>query len=83
MYDGVTMIDLGPEVGDQPHLPLGLPAGHRDDGAAEPLGAVVRAEAAGEQPVAVGDVHLHAGPHAGRAQAAGDESAQVLRSRSV
>ena len=41
-----------------------MPAGHRDDGAAQRLGAVVRAEAAGEQPVAVGDVHLVARPAA-------------------
>ena len=36
----------------------------------EPLGAVVRAEAAGEQAVAVGDVQLHAGPAAGGADRA-------------
>ena len=44
------------EVEDQLDLPLGHPAAHRDDGAAQPLGAVVGAEAAGEQAVAVGDV---------------------------
>ena len=45
------------EVADQLHLLLGLAAGHRDHRAAEPLGAVVRAETAGEEPVAVRDVH--------------------------
>ena len=73
MYDGVTMMIVGPEVGDQPDLPLGLPARDRDDRAPEPLGAVVGAEPAGEQAVAVGDVDRHAGPAAGGADAAGDD----------
>ena len=47
------------------HLALGLAAAERDDGAAQPLGAVVGAQAAGEQAVAVGDMHLVAGPAAG------------------
>ena len=42
-----------------------LPARHADDGAAETLGAVVRAETAGEETVAVGDVHLVAETRAG------------------
>ena len=42
-------------------------------GAAEPLGAVVRAEAAGEQAVPVGDVHDVAGAAAGRADGAGHD----------
>jgi hypothetical protein len=37
---------------------LGLAARHRDHRAAQALGAVVRAEAAGEQAIAVGNVHL-------------------------
>ncbi|MDQ0587295.1 hypothetical protein QFZ47_001404 [Variovorax paradoxus] len=45
--------DVGLEVLDQLHLFLGLAARHRDDGAARALGAVVRAQAAGEQAVAV------------------------------
>ncbi len=49
---------------DELHLLLGLAARHRDDGAARALGAVVRAEAAGEQAVAVGHVHHVAGPPA-------------------
>ena len=48
--------DVGPEVADQGDLTLGHTAGHGHDGAAELLRAVVRAEAAGEQPVAVGVV---------------------------
>ena len=46
------------------------PPRHRDHGAAQPLGAVVRAEAAGEQAVAVGDVHDVAGAAAGGADRA-------------
>ena len=53
------------EVHDQLHLARGHAAGDRDDGAPQPLGAVVRAEPAGEQPVAVGDVHQVAGTAAG------------------
>ena len=63
--------DLRPEVGDQLDLPRRHPARDRDDRRAEPLDAVVRAEAAGEQAVAVGVVHLVAGPPAGRAEGAG------------
>ena len=44
------------EVLQQRHLPLGHAAGDRHDGAAEPLGAVVHAEPAGEQAVAIGVV---------------------------
>ena len=40
---------------------------------AQPLGAVVEAEPAGEQPVAVGILHQHAGPAAGGAHAARDD----------
>ena len=58
------------EILDQLHLPLGLPAAHRDHGAAEPLRAVMRAEAAGEQAVAVGDVDAHARPAAAGADRA-------------
>ena len=64
------MMIRGLEVGDQPDLALGHAAGDRDDGAAELLGAVVRAEAAGEQPVAVGVVQDVARPAAGGADAA-------------
>jgi len=42
------------EILDELYLLLGLAAGHRNDGAAERLSAVVRAEAAGEQAVAIG-----------------------------
>ena len=43
------MMMSGFEIGDQLHLFSPLAAAHRDDGAAQPLGAVMRAEAAGEQ----------------------------------
>ena len=65
--------DVGLEVVDQLHLLLGLPAGHRDDGAAGALGAVVRAEAAGEEAVAVGDMHDVARPPACGADRARDQ----------
>ena len=64
--------DVGREIVDQMDLALGHAARDRDDGAAEPLGAVMRAEAAGEQAIAIGDMHHHAGPPAGRAKRPGD-----------
>ena len=65
--------DLGPEVLDDLHLACGHAAGGRDHRTTGPFGAVVGAEAAGEQAVAVGDVHLVAGAAAGRADRAGDD----------
>ena len=62
--------DLGLEIDDQLHLALGHAARHRNRRAAELLGAVVHAEAAGEQPVAERLVHLHAAPAAARVDAA-------------
>ena len=62
--------DVGLEVVDQLHLPLGHATGDRHHGAAEPFGAVMRAEAAGEQAVAIGIVHQHAGAPAGGADRA-------------
>ncbi len=62
--------DVGLEVVDQLHLPLGHAAGDRHHRAAEPFGAVMRAEAAGEQAVAIGVVHQHAGAAAGGADRA-------------
>ena len=53
--------DVGLEVHDELDLPLGLPARHRDHRGAELLGAVVRAQPAGEEAVAVGDVDDVAG----------------------
>jgi hypothetical protein len=64
------MMMSGLEILDQLHLFFGLAAGHRDHRAAQAFGAVVRAEAAGEQAVAVGDVHLVATPATGRADRA-------------
>ena len=62
--------DVRLEIGDELHLPFGHAAGDRDHRAAEPLGAVMRAEPAGEQAIAVGDMNLHAGPSAGGADRA-------------
>src|SRR5581483_3370439 len=69
------------EVGEQPHLALRHAARHRHHGAAEPLRAVMRAEAAGEEPVAVGDVDDVAGASAGRPDGARDAWIRTTRSR--
>ncbi|MCY1260404.1 hypothetical protein D9M70_86500 [compost metagenome] len=50
--------DVRLEILDQLHLFFGLATGHRDHRTAQAFGAVVRAEAAGEQAVAVGNVHF-------------------------
>ena len=54
------------------------PAGDRDGRGAEPLDAVVRAQPAGEQAVAVGVVHLVARPGPRRAQRAGHQAGPVV-----
>ena len=61
--------DMGAKVLQQRDLPLGAAAGQRHHGAAEPLGAVMRAKTAGEEAVTIGVVHDLAGPsaHAGEA----------------
>ena len=73
----------GLEVADHPDLTLGEPARCGDHGAAQLLGAAVEAETAGEEPVAVSDVHHVAGARAGGAQAAGHEPAHMSRSALV
>ena len=59
------------EILDQLHLLFRLAARHRDDGAAQAFGTVMRAQAAREQAVAVGDMH-----HVARAAAAGTDRAR-------
>ena len=54
------------EVADQLHLPFRHAARHRHHRAAEPLGSVVGPQSAGEQPVAVRDVHEVTRPSTGR-----------------
>ena len=71
--------DPGLEVGDHRHVALGESARRRDHGAAEPLRTAMEAEAAGEEAIAVGDVHHVAGSRAGGAQAAGDEAGPHLK----
>ncbi len=56
--------DVGLEVGDQLDLALGHAARHRHHGAPQPLGAVMRAQAAGEQAIAVDHVDQVARPAA-------------------
>ena len=62
--------DVGLEIDDQLHLTLGHAAGHRDHGAAELFGAIVGAQAPGEQAVAVRDVHDVSSTPTGRADRA-------------
>ncbi len=62
--------DVRLEILDQLHLLLGLAAGHGDHRAAQAFGAVVRPQAAGEQAIAVGNMHLVPGPAAGGADRA-------------
>ena len=56
----------GLELVDELHLARGQSAGDGDHGAAETLGAAVKAETAGEQTVAVRDLHHVARPDSGR-----------------
>src|SRR5471032_2590908 len=51
--------DVGLEFVDELHLPLGHPAGNRHHRAAELFRAVMRAQAAGEQAIAIGVMHDH------------------------
>jgi hypothetical protein len=62
--------DVRPEIVDQLDLALGHAAGHRHHRAVEPLRAVVRAEPASEQSVAVHHVDDITGAAAGRLDAA-------------
>jgi hypothetical protein len=62
--------DVGPEVVDQLHLPLGHAAGDRHHRATEPFRAVMHAKSAGEQAIAIGVVDDHAGAAAGGADRA-------------
>ena len=74
--------DARAKIPNQLDLPLGHAARSRDDRATEPLGAVVDAEAAGEEPVAVRDVDEIAGPAArgaDRASADARPGVEVLR----
>ena len=61
------------ELADQLDLALAKAARHRHDRAAQPLRAVMRAETAGEQAVAVGVVDDVARPGAGNVQRTGHE----------
>ena len=61
------------EVAHELELAVGVAAGDRQDGGAETLAAVVQAETAGEQAVAVGVLQHVAGLHAAGGQRAGDE----------
>ena len=65
--------DLAAEIAQQQRLAGGDAAGYRDRQRAEPLGALVEAEPAGEQPVAVGVVDDHPRADAGHVQAVGHD----------
>src|SRR5262249_7000754 len=60
--------DLGAEILEQLRLPRRVATGSWNDRAAEPLGSVMEAEAAGEEAIAVGDVDERARPTSGRGQ---------------
>ena len=62
--------DLAAQVDQQQRLTGREPRRDRDDGRAEALGALVKAQPAGEQAVAVGVVDEHPGTHAGDLHAA-------------
>ena len=74
---------LGAEVGQQHRLARREAARDRDDGRADPLGAGVEAEPAGEQPVAVGVVDDHAGRTPAIVMQRAISSAQASRSARV
>ena len=63
--------DFGIEIMDELRLLLGLATRHRDYGATQALGAIVGAQPAGKQAVTVRNLHLVAGPPAGRVDGAG------------
>ena len=73
--------DLGPKSWMSCTCCSVMPPGHRDHRAAEPLGAVVGAQPAGEQPVAVGDVHHVARSAARRAHRARHRARPTCRGR--
>ncbi|MGY4446225.1 hypothetical protein ACVWZR_000885 [Bradyrhizobium sp. i1.3.1] len=62
--------DVGSEVVDELHLPLGHAAGDRHHGATKFFRAVVHTQSAGKQAVAIGVVDDHAGAAAGGADRA-------------
>ena len=64
--------DVRLEILDQLHLFLGLAAGHRNHRATQAFSTVVGAEAAGEQAVAIGNMHFVATSATRRADRAGD-----------
>ena len=65
--------DVRPEVLNQLHLFFRLATRHRHDRAAKQFSAVVRAQPAGKEAVAIGDVHDITGATARRANGARDQ----------
>ena len=61
------------EIGNQRDLPFGHAARHGNDRAAQPFRPVMRAKPAGEQPVAIGDMHDIAFAPTGRADGPRDQ----------
>src|SRR4051794_17894255 len=64
--------DVRLEVEDQLDLARCLATGHWDNHAAEPLGAIMCAQSAGEQAVSIGDMDLHSRPASGSPNRASD-----------
>ena len=75
--------DVGTEIVDQPHLPLGHAARHRHHSAAEPLGAVVQTKPAGKQPVAVASSAPACRAAAARTHRAGHDAGPRVESRAA
>src|SRR5581483_7007087 len=65
--------DVGTELPDELRLALGLSAGHRYHRTAESLSPVMRAQAAGEEAITVGDVHDLPRTASGSADRAGNQ----------
>ena len=65
--------DVGLEVLNQLDLFFGLPAGHRNHRAAQAFSTVMGAQAAGEQAIAIGNLHLVAASAACRTDGASDD----------
>ena len=63
--------DIRVEIADELNLLFGLPTGHGDDSATEHFSAVMGAETAGKQAIAVGDMHFVGRDTAGRPNGAG------------
>ena len=70
--------DVWLEILDQANLPFRHAARHRNDRHAKPLGAVVEADPAGKQAIAIRILHQHSGLAPGRAHTARHQVCPVV-----